>query len=242
MDEFRIHCIQQFNQIINSGNTGDFSDECQLFINNINLNSRIKLLINTVTYKSILLNNVFNNCTNNVGQCSMLWDWIYDPSTTKPSPTLTSHADHIISQYCDKYKTDPKCRCVIAPYLLSEIRVNTTQPYYCYYSPCFNTNNYRTSTVRSQQLLCNGTGCNITIGDVTLNNTDLNVVNDCVPDLDIAKYVRTSVENLSPDRAVRITNSVIPKYTSPLYTSSAHFITPLVFLCVSAILGIYPVQ
>lgn len=89
--------------------------------------------------------------------------------------------DQKVLEYCKNNRTDSKCQCLLLDSLISLYSKSSYSSPYCWYTPCKNSDNYITSLIKAEQTYCNITICEISIGDIILNdNGNLRANNDCV--------------------------------------------------------------
>ncbi|CCU55836.1 putative late 16kDa membrane protein (Cop-J5L) [Choristoneura biennis entomopoxvirus] len=88
--------------------------------------------------------------------------------------------DITMFEYCNNNKNDIKCQCLIINDNIDVFSKSSYAPYFCWYSPCRNNENYITSLIKSEQKYCNITVCEISVNDIILSdNGNITITNDC---------------------------------------------------------------
>lgn len=110
-----------------------------------------------------------------------------------PIESLTYSDDQKIIQFCEKNKTDSRCSCLIPEEGINRLQTNIFSSRYCWYSPCKDSNNFKTSLILEEQKNCNVVVCNVNLGEVQIDdNGILKVENNC---LSSKNYSDTIISN-----------------------------------------------
>lgn len=117
--------------------------------------------------------------------------------------------DQKIISYC-KYSNDDKCDCMYPSKSINELLINAYSPYYCWYQPCQDENQYKTSILDSAIKYCNVNICNVTIDEIQVNtNSKVVINNNCVDSIIINDRNIIDKELLEPP--------INSEYNIPLY-------------------------
>jgi hypothetical protein len=84
-----------------------------------------------------------------------------------------------LEKYCKSNLNDPKCGCMNPPPSVVNIAQITSQPYYCWYKPCFESDNFISFAIQKAQLGCQITNCQISIADISIKGGRINIANIC---------------------------------------------------------------
>lgn len=133
------------------------------------------------------------------------------PPNKLPLVSDSYETDEKIMEYCNKFKSDKKCKCVIPEEGIFKLQVNLFNPYYCWYEPCASGDAYITSIIKEERKKCNIVLCNVELGQVSLDdNGVLNVKNNCISSKNFSSVV-ISKELLEPSLKQ---DYVLPDYFS----------------------------
>jgi hypothetical protein len=107
--------------------------------------------------------------------------------STTINPILS---DYQIIDYCNLNKNNPNCSCVIPPNNISAIAKNFYQPYFCWYSPCFDSTTLKTNYILNEQAQCNSTNCQIDISNISIDaQNNISISNNCATSLSKTVYI-----------------------------------------------------
>ncbi|BAO49402.1 membrane protein [Alphaentomopoxvirus acuprea] len=103
-----------------------------------------------------------------------------------------------IITHCINNEDDQKCRCINLSNNLEVYSKSSFSPAYCWYSPCNDINNYKTSIIKSERQYCNITICEISVDDIKLNdNGNVQITNDCISTINPIINFSQSIIDLS---------------------------------------------
>lgn len=88
--------------------------------------------------------------------------------------------DNMIIDYCNNNIDDPKCGCILFEKNFIFLNKSTLSSYVCWYAPCLNTENYFTSLLTNEKKFCNINICEVSLGDINVDNTNITINNDCI--------------------------------------------------------------
>lgn len=120
-----------------------------------------------------------------------------------PPLSSTSYKDdEKIINYCKNNPTDIRCSCLIPEKGIERLQTNIFSSYYCWYSPCNNPENFKTSLINNEQKNCNVVVCNVNLGDVKIDdNGILKIENQCMTTKNYSdtiiseEYIENSLSN-----------------------------------------------
>jgi hypothetical protein len=120
--------------------------------------------------------------------------------------------DRKIIEYCNNNKSDSKCQCLSLDNTINLYSKSSFSPVYCWFSPCRNPDNYITSIIKAEQNYCNVTICEISIGDILLNdNGNITAKNDCVRNINpILSFIQVVIELINFDIPFSNINLIYP--------------------------------
>ena len=84
-----------------------------------------------------------------------------------------------LESYCKTNTSDTRCICIVPPISVLNISRLTGQPYYCWFKPCFDEDNYKTLAIQQAQLNCQVTNCVIDVSDISISGGTINITNMC---------------------------------------------------------------
>jgi hypothetical protein len=116
--------------------------------------------------------------------------------------------DDLLIKYCNNNLNDPKCGCLLFKNNFNFLNKASFAPYVCWYSPCLNSNNYLTSLLISEKKSCNVSICEISLGDIVINNGELNITNDCISLISPLLFFKKTIN--------QINNYEIPNMFTPI--------------------------
>lgn len=98
-----------------------------------------------------------------------------------PMVSTSYETDLKMINFCKSNPGDVKCKCIIPEEGIYKLQISLFNPYYCWYSPCTGGSSFVTSVIAQERRKCNIVLCDVSLGEVTLNdNGVLNVKNNCI--------------------------------------------------------------
>ncbi|QED21254.1 late 16 kDa membrane protein [Borealpox virus] len=98
--------------------------------------------------------------------------------------------DEEIYAFCDANKDDIRCKCLHPDESIVRIGIDTRLPYYCWYEPCKRSDALLPASLKKNISRCNVSDCTISLGNVSINDSKLDVHNVC-------DSKRVATENIS---------------------------------------------
>ena len=108
-------------------------------------------------------------------------------------------SDYDILNFCNLNKNNQTCSCINPPNNISIISKNFFQPYFCWYRPCLSNTYLKTNYIINEQLNCNSTNCQISIGDINITaDNKIYISNNCASGISNNIYINENQYQYKP--------------------------------------------
>lgn len=93
-------------------------------------------------------------------------------------------------KYCSERKELDECKCIFPPFQILEAFKTSSNPYYCFYQRCKESNVILTSLIEEGMKACTVSNCTINVGDLEISGGSILIKNKCLNNIDIGNYFK----------------------------------------------------